>query len=257
MPGLYTIINRKQGTIITGLIYNFDHQVHINGRTATKVQSFATSASQMDIQEDPAPAGTPSLPPALSGELSRLRFVLAAMKSLLLGTTVKWYIPLPGVSLITKGARVRRPTSQSIANSTNVAINYTGATVALSSPDFNTGVWSSGNPTRFTAPTDGLYLASAAVLWAPSGAGIFSRNLSIAINGNLAAAEAQKTKFTRNGVFQRMTIMAPVKLLAGDYVEFYVSQDTGSSLSLTATGSGTDDFFQSIVGSLIRLGHRA
>lgn len=254
MPGLYTITNRKQGTIITGLIYNFDHQVHIDGRTATLVQSFATSSSQMDIQEDPAPGTVPSLPPALSGELSRLRFVLAAIKSMLLGTTVKWYAPVGGVSIITKGARVRRPTSQSIPSAVNTAIDFTGAIVGLSSPDFNTGVWSSGAPTRFTAPTTGLYMASASILWGISGIpGTFTRDLIVRLNG-AGAALAQKSYITRQGVTQLMTICVPLKMTAGDYIEFLVQQNTGFAVLLTATGVGTDDFFQSINGSLIRLG---
>jgi hypothetical protein len=243
MGGLYSIITRAPGTLITALIYNFDHQAHVDGRTATEMQSFATSLSQMTITADPLPNGVERLPVALSDELSVLRFVIAAVKTSLNGDVpVNWFDPVTSPGFASIGARMLRATAFSIPASTDTAINFTGATA-----DFNSGVWVIGSPTRFTAPNSGLYAASASVSWDIGMGGIFNRRLSIGVNGS-TSGEAIRSNSIPSGRIQRQTVSGLFKLAATDYIEFFAFQDTAVAMNLISEGAS------SIVGSLIFFG---
>ena len=61
MAGLYEIHTRAPGTLITALIYNSDHQNHVDGPTADLMQSLGSSVSQMNLIEkifiEAGPAG--------------------------------------------------------------------------------------------------------------------------------------------------------------------------------------------------------
>lgn len=243
MPGLYNIITRAPGTLISALIYNFDHQKHVDGRTATLVQSYSTALSQMNLTEDPFPSGSESLAASLAGELARLRFVIAALKSSLSGgAMVNWYDPMIGPGFATIGARVVRATAISIPNVTQTILNFTGNTA-----DFNSGVWSVVNPTRFTAPVTGKYFAACGVLWnAASGSG--RRDIRIGVNGVFSAQTARTDTVAATAHTQHQAMVGILNLVATNYVEFAAFQDSGVTMQLTGESR------QSIVGGLVFLG---
>ena len=76
MPGNYSHATRADGSILTGSIYNFDHQNHITFATPGGVDDYSTNVSQMQSAVDPGEVGTESLPTDLAGELQRIRKML-------------------------------------------------------------------------------------------------------------------------------------------------------------------------------------
>lgn len=75
----YTHTTRATGTILTALIYNTDHQNHIDHNVPADVDDYSANASQMQAVTSPGGVGTESLATSLAGELERLRFVLKAI----------------------------------------------------------------------------------------------------------------------------------------------------------------------------------
>lgn len=102
MPALYSHTTRANGTVLTATIYNGDHQNHIDNGVPAQLDDFSVNVGQMQSQVSPGGVGTESLPSNLSGELERLRYVIAQMKG-----TAFWYDPgtqsnaLIGVRVIT------------------------------------------------------------------------------------------------------------------------------------------------------------
>src|SRR5262249_33078734 len=84
--GLYTITTRVDGEVLTAAKYNADHQSHIDHLIPTYIDDYSASTTEMKTQTSPGLVGSESLSTALSGELERLRYVMADTK----GTTY-WY----------------------------------------------------------------------------------------------------------------------------------------------------------------------
>lgn len=108
MPGLYSITTRASGTVLTASIYNSDHQNHVDNQTPQATDDYSVSVVQMRTMTDPGEVGTESLPTALSGELERLRWMIAEIT----GKT-NWY-ETPAQNLtgtIPAGAVLPWPTS--------------------------------------------------------------------------------------------------------------------------------------------------
>lgn len=236
-------MTRAPGTLITALIYNHDHQVHVDGRAAEFMQSYSISVAQMNITEDPFPSGVESLPTAYSGELARLRFEIAAMKTTLSGDQpTNWYSPITSPAFPVVGARIRRGTVLTVAPTTLTAIDFSPSAVT----DFNSGVWSSSvNPTRFTAPTAGKYYAAGCVRWDTA----FSNFPRFGIRINGTTADMQQTNVMGGTAStQYQTVAAILNLAANDYIEFTVFSTSVAAASITAEAS------QSLVGSLVFFG---
>lgn len=125
-------------------------------------------------------------------------------------------------TLFDASVKVYRTSNQSISNSTGTAVSW-------STTSWNLGtLWAVGNPTRLTAPADGIYLLTAKSPWAASGVG--RRHLKYRINGvatdyNLMVTTAQSGATRENGADL-------VEMTAGDYLEIWVEQDSGGSLNL-------------------------
>lgn len=97
MPALYSITSRADGTTLTSVIYNADHQNHVNNGDATQLGGYSTTAGQMQSATDPGQVGTESLATAISDELARLRFVLARLQG-----QAQWYpTPISTVDVLT------------------------------------------------------------------------------------------------------------------------------------------------------------
>lgn len=86
MGGNYTHTDRAPGSLLTALIYNNDHQDHVDYNTPAGVDDASVDATAMQAQVDPGEFGTESIPTSLEGELQRIRFCEAELK----GTTY-WY----------------------------------------------------------------------------------------------------------------------------------------------------------------------
>jgi hypothetical protein len=231
--GLYAIATRAPGTVITALIYNQDHQAHVNGRNALFLLSNGQSVAQFQNTTDPGAGGSESFAPNWAGELERLRFTIAQTKQLLAGNPTNppvWYEPVAAVGFPGIGARIQRFISLTIPNNTLTTLNFHSThTVEL----FNTGTWVDGaNPTRFTAANAGLYLAGAYVGWFPQSSGL--RQLEIGVNGAFGqpALTNQISATTPN---QQQSVQAVLKLAAADYVEYAVLQTSGSNAFLATT----------------------
>lgn len=242
MPGLYSIATRAPGTLITALIYNGDHQAHVDGRAAEFMQSFSASLSQMNTTEDPFPSGEESLPVSLAGELSRLRFEIAAIKTTLNGDVpTNWYDPVTTPALPAVGARIIRTSAQSIPDNVSTAISFT----TTPEVDFNSGVWSSANPTRFTAPVAGKYYVAMCVKW--TGNIIGRRQITVQLTPGGTDFQQGNTS-SGLATDQYQCLASILNLGATDYVEFFAFQNSGVSLNLL-----TEDEL-SIVGSMIYFG---
>lgn len=73
MPGTYSHTTRADGSVLTGSIYNGDHQNHITFQTPGGTDDYSTNVAQMQSAVDPGEVGTESLPTDLAGELQRFR----------------------------------------------------------------------------------------------------------------------------------------------------------------------------------------
>ena len=104
-------------------------------------------------------------------------------------------------------------------------------------PDFNVGgVFDSTKPTKMTAPIAGRYLITASARWDSNAAG----RRVVALNVNYPATGwAQIARSSVSAYWSDDRRLLPgadretvYKLNAGDYVEVWVAQDSGSALDL-------------------------
>ena len=249
MPGQYVVITRAPGTQITALIYNSDHQRHVDGRSAgptvannnSAMGAYGVSLAQFQLTEDPFPGSVESLAQSLAGEITRLRFVSAQIKAQLSGgTPVSWYgaITAPGFAVV--GARMLTATPQTISSGAGTAVTFAGG-----SADFNSGVWNGANPTRFTAPSTGKYFCFCSIEYASNATG--RRQVQVGINGSSPGLQIVST-LAANGVPTRLALSSVNQLTATDFVEFFTFQDSGGNLNLIADGT------MSIAGGMVYLG---
>lgn len=131
-------------------------------------------------------------------------------------------------------ARVLRTTNQSLANVTLTPI-------AFDAESWDVGnLWKPGQPTRLTAPITGLYAMGA--------------NAQISVNAN----NQRQLRFIKNGtdnfaVKNMMTLTdgnqplmeltSMYRLAAGDYIEFYIYQNSGVALNAEAGGTYSISFW--------------
>jgi hypothetical protein len=158
--GLYTITTRANGTVLTADIFNADHQNHVTHTEPMSINSFEATVAQMQIEDDPAPLGVPSLPTSLSGELSRLRFELTQIKTFLnAGVAVPhWYTSIAGVffaSLPPTAARIEQTTPQILPTGTNQTLVW--QVTSLNTPS------GMARPDGFIAIATGMYLMGVTV----------------------------------------------------------------------------------------------
>ena len=96
MTALYSHTTRSTGTTLTAVIYNFDHQNHIDNGIPAQLDDYSTNATEMQSTVSPGTVGGESLATTLAGELERLRYVLKTMHA-----GAQWY---PGVALVPAAA---------------------------------------------------------------------------------------------------------------------------------------------------------
>lgn len=115
---------------------------------------------------------------------------------------------------------------------TGAAGNGVDTAVIFDTENYDTDDFFSVNnkPTRFVIPFDGKYAVGGCVRIQADGAGVGIRTLTISKNGT--------TKIVGNNAYIAKTVdtdinvHAEVSLVAGDYLELYVFQDSGVGLDL-------------------------
>jgi hypothetical protein len=150
------------------------------------------------------------------------------------GGVPTWAAPAGGATLV--GCSITKTTAPSIANSTWVALTY-------DSESFDTDGFHSTatNTSRITIPTGkgGKYLITSTIQWDASGTG--RRSLKMYING-----VASSTYFTElspvASTYPFNLFTGVLTLVAGDYIETYVNQSSGSTMN----PDGTVMFFNAI-----------
>lgn len=123
-------------------------------------------------------------------------------------------------------------------SSVNLSINSaTGTALLFDTEEYDTDNIHSvvSNKSRFTAPSDGVYLIGASVQW-HTGAGT-DRYLWISKNGS-----SERIAVDHRGPVTETesTIAAILELVATDYVEFFVYQNTGGALNVDTVGTTKD-----------------
>ena len=92
------------------------------------------------------------------------------------------------------------------------------------------GVWSAGNPTRFTAPVAGVWLFNAMVGIAPNNAGTL-RALQLSLNGTLISEiSAYPPSIQIGGGYTPLSFSGVHAMNVNDYMEFFLFQDSGGNL---------------------------
>ena len=129
------------------------------------------------------------------------------------------------------GARVRRTAALSIPNgggSTVVSYDAVDYTVG--------GVYDAGKPTKMKAPVAGKYLIIATARWNANTSG--RRTLALAVDYGIDASFHQIARssispyYIGSTLSPEQTVEAVYNLKAGDYVEVWAFQDSGSAVDL-------------------------
>lgn len=129
--------------------------------------------------------------------------------------------------------RVRNSAAILIANSTETAL------------DFDTERWDNDamhggvNPSRLTAPEDGVYAIVAHVAFAPNATG--TREVKIRLNGTTCIGSDCRPAVT-TGNETRFSVPTQWKLAAGEWVDVAVFQSSGGNLNVQAGASYSPEF---------------
>lgn len=186
-------------------------------RAATDLADGATSATYDSPLDESVTYSAGALPPFPDGVPSEFESVAGGFVIRGDGTGA-W--PL----MESHAAGLQRATAQSIPDST-------WTRVAVDATDFDSPGLTPGAGNSIVAESDGLYLATGVVSWALSATGRYAS--AVYVNGvarRKAYAAASSAKMTS-------TVVTVLPLLAGDYVQLYGYQSSGSALS-TETDDG-------------------
>lgn len=129
---------------------------------------------------------------------------------------------------------VTRATAQTIGNNTETAMSWSSA------PRNPNTMWAAGNPTRITIPSgqSGLYLLTGALVFNINGTG--GRTVHLRKNGTGDFRRMGSTPGITS-IHSEMTFAYPVELVAGDYFEIFVWQNSGGNLDVRSGSTGGSD----------------
>lgn len=150
-----------------------------------------------------------------------------------------WAIPS-----YTTGARGAR-----VYNSSAIAIsNATGTKLTFDSEIYDTdGIHStSSNTGRLTCVTDGIYSIGGNIQWQGNNTG--RRLFSIVLNNTTSIADVRVLSGAA-GNDPAQNISTQYSLVAGDYVELSVYQDSGGSLNILASTHISPEFYMVRIGA--------
>lgn len=136
---------------------------------------------------------------------------------------VKWATPAGSAFA---GARANRSGDQSISNTTATAVSFNAE--VFDTDNFHS---TSTNPSRMTIPTGkgGYYQVNAMIKWSSINAPATVRQLRLYVNGSNLITYSLQWNSNDDGYQTYGDILS---LSAGDYVEFYVWQNSGSSTNV-------------------------
>lgn len=127
------------------------------------------------------------------------------------------------------GANYGVAAGQAIATATSTAIILSAAAIQY---DIG-GYFNGANPTRLTAPANGVYLLTGSVAWAVSAAAAFGAGVNFWKNGGAGVFYGYQNEagpVASESIGNALSI--PVELVAGDYMELIVFQSSGGNLSV-------------------------
>jgi hypothetical protein len=227
--GLYIHVTRAAGVILSADLYNSAHRNHLTNDIPASCGAHSDDLTMFQATTDPYPGAIAAPVIALGTELEQLRFVLTDIKTFLNGGTppAQWYTPVvvPSSAQQAFGARVFDSTFASIPASTLERISFD--TVTYDTGVGGTDFFSFGDPTKVTAPINGLYALGAFLEWT-SGVTSGALAMAIVLNGSKTIAAYESTADV-NAVERRMSCGADYALVAGDYLELIVFQSTPSN----------------------------
>lgn len=130
------------------------------------------------------------------------------------------------------GCRVYNSVSQSVNNTTLTKLNFDSVRYS----DGGT-FWVVGNPTRITVPITGVYMIGHCFEFSGNADGR-TRYADLYVNNTIVIGEHSGSGYGASGNPADTTLLSiacPWKMNAGDYVEVRVYQNSGSTLSTTAS----------------------
>lgn len=135
----------------------------------------------------------------------------------------------------------------------SVPINIPGAaeptTLTFDDERFDTAdVHGSTDPTRLTAPRDGIYIVTANISWAGTNAA-GARELAIRRNGT-AIILRDVVQPVAGGNTSEQAVSTVTSLASGDYVEVVLRQNSGAPLQILSGAEFTPEFALAYVGAL-------
>jgi hypothetical protein len=263
--GLYTIITRADGIVLTGTapgssdIWNVDHQNHVTHTEPSSINSFEATTTQMNIEIDPSPLGVPSLPAAFSDELARLRFVLTTLKKLISGGTAPhWYSAIGTFSsafaLPPTACRLEATVTQTIPNNFATAVNFNSVIYDTTGSSMHTALANPRLLDGIVAPSTGNYIIGGSVAFTanPGISGDFKIFLfrTTGDSINTASAEDQISSGATN-MHKAATVEGVLHLIKGEQVFLFVLQNSGSPQAITLAGgllSGAPALWGALIG---------
>ena len=126
-------------------------------------------------------------------------------------------------------ASVRRSSAQAISNATDTTVNWTDE-------DYDTDAfWDAGTPGRITIPEDGTYHFDISIEWEANNTG--QRQAWIELNGG-ATVYGKDTVISNSSALESFNwISLDLDLVAGDYLQVRVRQNSTASLNVRGTRS--------------------
>lgn len=251
--GLYTIITRAAGTVLTGFgstsdIYNVDHVNHVTHTAADFLNSFEATLADMQATTNPYTTA-PSLPASLADEFERIRYVIADIMQKLTGVTTApyWYDAIDdlgaSITLPSAAARAEMSLSQGVPSGT-----FTDLTFDTSI--YDTASIKSGN--RLKAPVDGVYICGATARFGngttTGPAGDFRMRLrhdQPFIGTYFGEASIYSALATPP---KSITVEAAFKFLKGEFFAVEIYQDSGAFQATFADATIRPAIWMALVG---------
>lgn len=137
------------------------------------------------------------------------------------------------------GARVTHSANQSVLNGTATALNFNSERY-----DTDNIHSTSSNTSRLTCVTPGRYSISTNIRFDINATGY--RKVGILLNG--ATYIAFQTQPAVSGVETDISLTTQYQLVAGNYVEVWVQQNSGGALNVISGGNFSPEFMMSRIG---------
>ena len=235
------------GELITASDRNSEHDNHINNNIPENTDDYSTNTTEMQINTDPYPAGSPSLATSLSEEIERLRYLIKQIT----GET-QWYIdPDTDMVALKSGTVVANLNADmvdgingvslelisghnsSVSAYTNIAQGITGGS-GYEKLTFATEQWDSLNEFdnvtnhRFTAQASGKYLINFKAD-VESTTATFQAFVEIYKNGAGIDFFGELTVVANVSYYPTIACSVLLNLIANDYIEIYAEHNNATN----------------------------